>query len=69
MNEIEIYRLNIRRFRQLLDAEPDGVTRQLIEDLLHEFEDKLAASTCSGGHAPNGNKGIRQVSPHYFSAN
>lgn len=44
MDEIEIIRLNIERYRRLLRTETDENARQAIEKLLKEFEAKLCAA-------------------------
>ena len=69
MNEIDIFRLNIERFRHLLETESDGIARQIIENLLHEFENKLAASARVGRQASRGVEDNPYVSPETFAAN
>jgi len=43
MNEIEIIRLNVQRYRRMLNEEVDDAVRQVIQRMLEEFEAKLAA--------------------------
>ncbi len=42
MKDIEIIRLNIERYRQMLQGELDSATRRAIETMLREFEAKLS---------------------------
>ncbi|MEJ2378228.1 MAG: hypothetical protein P8Y71_23540 [Pseudolabrys sp.] len=49
MEEIEIVRLNIERFRDILQTELDWPKRLMIENMLREFKDRLAASESNGG--------------------
>ena len=41
MNELEITRLNVERYRRMLQIEVDETARQAIGDLLEEFEPSL----------------------------
>ena len=41
MNEIEVVRLNIERFRRMLETELDATVRQTIQKMLDEFQDEL----------------------------
>lgn len=43
MDEVEIIRLNIERFRHMLETELDQSTRRVIKKILDEFESKLRA--------------------------
>jgi len=43
MDEIEITRLNIARYRRLLQTEVDEAIRRVIQKMLAEFEVKLAS--------------------------
>jgi hypothetical protein len=40
----DIVRLNIKRFKQMLETEPDESSRQTIESMLREFEGMLTSS-------------------------
>ena len=51
MEELEIIRLNIERFRRMLQTELDWPARPMIENMLREFESKLAASGSDGSLA------------------
>jgi len=51
MDEIEIIRLNIERFQRMLQTELDWPARSMIENILREFENKLAASGSDGSLA------------------
>ena len=42
MNEIEILRLNVERYRRLLKTEADETARQALQRMLEEFETRLA---------------------------
>ncbi len=46
MDEVEIIRLNIERFRHMLETELDQSTRRAIKKILDEFESKLRAIKC-----------------------
>jgi hypothetical protein len=43
MNEVEIIRLNVERYRRILKIEVDETIRQVIQKMLEEFEAKLAS--------------------------
>jgi len=43
MNELEITRLNVERYRRMLQIEVDETARQAIKNILEEFEAKLAS--------------------------
>ncbi len=43
MNEIEVVRLNIERFRRMLETESDATVRQTIQKMLDEFQDRLTS--------------------------
>ncbi len=43
MNELEIIRLNVERYRRMLQIEVDETVRQAIKNILEEFETKLAS--------------------------
>ena len=43
MNELEITRLNVERYRRMLQIEVDETARQAIKNILEEFETKLAS--------------------------
>jgi hypothetical protein len=43
MNELEIIRLNVDRYRRMLQIEVDETARQAIKNILEEFEAKLAS--------------------------
>ena len=43
MNEVEILRLNVERYRRLLKIEADETIRRTIQKMLEEFETKLAS--------------------------
>jgi hypothetical protein len=44
MNETEIIRLNVERYRRMLLTEKDEIMRLLIQKMLEEFEGKLASA-------------------------
>jgi len=43
MDEVEIIRLNVARYRRMLETEADETMRQLIQRMLEEFEAKLVS--------------------------
>lgn len=43
MNELEIIRLNVERYRRMLQSEVDETARRAIQKILEEFEAKLAS--------------------------
>ena len=49
MNEVEIIRLNVERYRRILKIEVDETIRQAIQKMLEEFEAKLASLKPSRG--------------------
>ena len=44
MNEVEIIRLNVERFRSMLQTEADESARRTIQQILKEFEAKLSSA-------------------------
>jgi len=44
MNEVEIIRLNVERFRHMLQTEADENARRAIQQMLKEFEAKLSSA-------------------------
>jgi hypothetical protein len=44
MDEIDILRLNVDRYRHLLHTEMENSQRLTVEKLLHEFETKLLST-------------------------
>lgn len=45
MDEVEIIRLNIERFRRMLQTDLEETARRAIEKILDEFESKLPAES------------------------
>ncbi len=45
MDEVEIIRLNIERFRRMLQTDLDETARRAIKRMLDEFESKLPAES------------------------
>ncbi len=45
MNEIEVIRLNIERYRRMLQTDLDDTTRRAVQKMLDEFERRLASAT------------------------
>jgi predicted component of type VI protein secretion system len=45
MNEVEIIRLNIERYRRMLETESDETARRAIQKMLEEFENRLTAAS------------------------
>jgi histone H3/H4 len=50
MNELEIIRLNVDRYRRMLQIEVDETARQAIKNILEEFEAKLAKAAAPLTH-------------------
>ena len=57
MDEGWVIRLNIERYRRMLQAEVDEVARRTIQKMLDEFETKLS-STCQSS------KSGREIDSH-----
>jgi hypothetical protein len=57
MNEGEIIRLNVERFRRMLRTEADESARRAIQQILMEFEAKLSAAPLT--------KSAAQLDPHH----
>jgi hypothetical protein len=57
MDDVEIIRLNVERYRRLLHTEVDETVRVAIQKMLKEFEAKLSSAR------PRANRAAR-VDPH-----
>lgn len=44
MDDVDVIRLNIARYRRILQTEVDELVRRAIQKMLEEFEAKLAAA-------------------------
>jgi hypothetical protein len=55
MDEVEIIRLNVERYRRMLQTEADEAARQAVQKLLKEFEAKLSSvrSSSQSGFDPH----------------
>jgi hypothetical protein len=53
MNEVEIIRQNIERYRRLLQADLERTTRLTVQKLLAEFEAKLSAASMPASQCEN----------------
>ena len=52
MEEVEIIRLNVERYRRLLRTNLDEQTRRAVQAMLAEFECKLARQNLPPGRDP-----------------
>ncbi len=44
MNEVDVIRLNVERYRRMLQTEADESARRAIQQMLREFEAKLSSA-------------------------
>jgi hypothetical protein len=64
MEASAIIRLNIERFRQMLQTEPDESTRRAIENIIEEFEVMLSSARRKGSGAEQQQSSIRADPAH-----